>query len=77
MKVISVVEERKPLVVEITPKEQDVILFALRKVGGNPEGPRGVLAAIIGVLENHGAVPLKPDSDVSHYLPDTWEQAYA
>lgn len=77
MKLISVVEERKPITVEMSPREVDLILFALNRIGGDPEGPRGDADDIAQFLSKQGAVRLKSDPHHSSHLPDTWEKAYA
>lgn len=77
MKLISVVEERKPITVEMSPREMDLILFALNRVGGDAGGPRGDADKIGKFLCEQGAVRLKPDPNHSSHFPDTWSKAYA
>jgi len=77
MKLVSVVEERKPITVEMSPREMDLILFALNRIGGDTEGPRGEADKIGQFLCEQGAERLKSDPHYSSHLPDTWSKAYA
>lgn len=77
MKLVSVADTRPPITVEMSPKEMDLILFALNRIGGSPTGPRAEADKIGQFLSKQGAVRLKNHEYQSLHLPDTWEQAYA
>lgn len=77
MKLIAKETERLPITVEISPKEMDLILFALNRIGGAPTGPRGEADAIALFLSRQGALHIKSANGIVTNLPDTWEKAYA
>jgi hypothetical protein len=39
---------------ELTAKEASVLMAVLRKIGGDPQGPRGAASAILTALEDVG-----------------------
>lgn len=77
MKLVSVSDARLPITVEMSPREMDLILFALNRIGGDTEGPRGEADKIGQFLCEQGAERLKSDPHYSSHLPDTWSKAYA
>lgn len=73
MKILEKKPVRQNIVVELTPKDQDVLFFALRHVGGDPEGPRGQANQISDLLRDIGARLLSHDKHMRNYFTDTWE----
>lgn len=50
------VVERKPVTIEFTPREVDLLYEICRNIGGNPHGPRGFLGELNVALKKEGAV---------------------
>lgn len=50
------VVERKPVTIEFTPREVDLLYEISRKIGGDPNGPRGFADTLSSALYNEGAV---------------------
>lgn len=76
MKILLSPKTRNPIQVELSPKEVDVIVFALRRVGGEPAGPRGTVDQLLESFYDTEPFNLLSDSRSSNDLPDTWELAY-
>lgn len=52
------VAETDTLTIELTAEEASALRAVLRKVGGAPNGPRGLIDKILTALEHAGARPI-------------------
>ena len=48
--------ERKPVTIEFTPQEVDLLYEISRSIGGNPNGPRGFIDTLTSALCSEGAI---------------------
>lgn len=76
MKILLSPKTRNPIQVELSPKEVDVIVFALRRVGGDTDGPRGTVSQLLEDFHEAEPFSLWSDYRSSNHLPDTWKLAY-
>ena len=69
------VVERKPVTIEFTPREVDLLYEICRNIGGSPFGPRGFIDELNRALNKEGAVvcSLIDKSNGCHLvLKDSW-----
>lgn len=68
--------ERKPVTIEFTPKEVDLLYEICRNIAGTPYGPRGFVDNLGAALSAEGAVSqglVNRSSDkVGIMLKDSW-----
>lgn len=67
--------ERKPVTIEFTPREVDLLYEICQKIGGDPNGPRGFADDLNDALLDEGAVErglVETSYGSGLFLRDNW-----